>query len=131
MQEGEQRALATRRRRKPAPAVREAAVVAVNGTTPPRDLRDPSLYINRELSSIAFIGRVLEESFDERNPLLERMKFLAISSSVLDEFYETRVAELYSQVITEQVAEAGRDAMTPREQLTAIHHLVQEQSALK
>lgn len=97
----------------------------------PLDLRDPSLYINRELSSIALIGRVLEESFDERNPLLERMKFLAISSSVLDEFYETRVAELYSQAITGQVAEAGRDAMTAREQLDAIHRLVQEQSALK
>jgi polyphosphate kinase len=131
LQDAAQRTATARRRRKPAaegdarPSTAEVAPAA------PLDLRDPSLYINRELSSIAFIERVLEESFDERNPLLERVKFLAISSSVLDEFYETRVAELYGQAVTGQVAEAGRDAMTPREQLDAIHRLVQEQAALK
>jgi polyphosphate kinase len=129
VQDAEQRTAAARRRRKPMTGGDPAADGGEHAA--PRDLRDPSLYINRELSSIAFIGRVLEESFDERNPLLERMKFLAICSSVLDEFYETRVAELYGQAITGQVAEAGRDAMTAREQLDAIHRLVQEQSALK
>jgi polyphosphate kinase len=90
VQDAEQRTAAARRRRKP--AIESAAPPATAEEIAPVDLRDPSLYINRELSSIAFIGRVLEESFDERNPLLERVKFLAIASSVLDEFYETRVA---------------------------------------
>ncbi|MFN8537193.1 MAG: polyphosphate kinase 1 [Thermomicrobiales bacterium] len=131
VQDAEQRTAAARRRRKSATESNAPTAAAEDSPPAPIDLRDPSLYINRELSSIDFIGRVLEESFDERNPLLERIKFLAICSSVLDEFYETRVAELYSQAITEQVAEAGRDAMTAHEQLNAIHRLVQEQSALK
>ena len=131
MQEGEQRATAARRHRKPVLGDGVPARIAENGGTPPIDLRDPALYINRELSSLAVIGRVLEESFDESNPLLERVKFLAIAGSVLDEFFETRVAELHGQAVSGQVAEAGRDALTPREQLEAIHRMVQEHAALK
>ena len=120
---------AARRRRRTPPT--PAPAVSIENAAPPIDLRDPSLYINRELSSLAFIGRIMEESFDERNPLLERVKFLAISGSVLDEFYETRVAELHSQALTGQVAEAGRDALTPREQLESIHRMVHEHASLK
>src|SRR5690348_9643678 len=71
----------------------------------PIDLRDSSLYINRELSLLAFMGRVFEEALDERKPLLERVKFLGICGMLLDEFYETRVAELRDQLVSGQVVE--------------------------
>ncbi|MGN6360611.1 MAG: polyphosphate kinase, partial [Thermomicrobiales bacterium] len=95
------------------------------------ELRDPALYINRELSWLEFNARVLEEAYDERNPLLERVKFLAICGSNLDEFYETRVAALLNQLATGQSFEAGRDALSPKEQLDLIHRTVQAHTALK
>jgi polyphosphate kinase len=83
------------------------------------DLDDPSLYINRELSFLQFNRRVLEEALDERHPLLERAKFLAIFASNLDEFFMIRVSGLRRQLAAE-VLETPPDGMTPAEQLAAI-----------
>jgi polyphosphate kinase len=81
---------------------------------------DPSLFINRELSWLEFNARVLNEAFDERNPLLERLKFLSIFSTNLDEFYMVRVAGLRRQVAA-GVLQTPPDGLTAQEQLTAIH----------
>ncbi len=79
---------------------------------PPASLDKPAYYINRELSWLAFNWRVLEEAQDESNPLLERIKFLAITASNLDEFFEVRIAGILQQ-IEDDSAEAGMDGMTP------------------
>jgi polyphosphate kinase len=86
---------------------------------------DPRLYINRELSLLAFQERVLEEARDDQNPLLERVKFLSILGSNLDEFFMVRVAGLKRQAES-GVVESGPDGMTPKQQLTAIHQKVLE-----
>jgi polyphosphate kinase len=83
------------------------------------DVDDPTLYINREVSWLQFNWRVLEEALDERNPLLERVKFFAIFASNLDEFFMIRVPGLRRQV-TEGVLATPPDGMTPSEQLAAI-----------
>lgn len=88
----------------------------------PLPLNDPSLYINRELSLLEFQRRVLEEAQDEKNPLLERVKFLAIFGSNMDEFFMVRASGLRKQVET-QVITLSLDGMTPREQLAAIRKL--------
>ena len=84
---------------------------------------DPSLFINRELSWLEFNARVLCEAFDKRNPLLERVKFLSIFNTNLDEFYMVRVAGLRRQVAAGMQAETA-DGMTPQQQLEAIHNRV-------
>jgi len=89
------------------------------------DLKDPSLYLNRELSLLAFQRRVLEEAEDEENPLLERIKFLSILGSNLDEFFMVRVAGLVAQVEAGTV-EASPDGMTARAQLIAIRREVKK-----
>jgi polyphosphate kinase len=83
------------------------------------DLDDPSLYINRELSFLQFNHRVLEEALDERHPLLERVKFLSIVSSNLDEFFMIRVSGLRRQLAAGPLA-TPLEGMTPAEQLAAI-----------
>ncbi|MGA2113638.1 MAG: polyphosphate kinase 1 [Bryobacteraceae bacterium] len=83
------------------------------------DLKDPALYVNRELSLLQFQRRVLEEAEDESNPLLERVKFLSILGSNLDEFFMVRVAGLEAQLEAGTV-DAGADGMSARAQLVAI-----------
>ncbi|MGZ4832682.1 MAG: hypothetical protein ACXVZQ_07110, partial [Terriglobales bacterium] len=87
--------------------------------TPGPDLDNPALYLNRELSLLAFQRRVLEEAVDKANPLLERVRFLSIVGSNLDEFFMVRVAGLMRQIHA-GTAEVGPDGMTAREQLDAI-----------
>lgn len=82
-------------------------------------LDDPSLYISRELTWIEFNNRVLEEALDERNPLLERLKFIAIFGTNLDEYFMIRVAALKQQVEAE-VHKRSDDGRLPEEQLAAI-----------
>jgi polyphosphate kinase len=89
------------------------------------DLDDPELYLNRELSLLAFQRRVLEEAEDERNPLLERVKFLSILGSNLDEFFMVRVASLAAQLDSGS-PDAGPDGMSPRAQLIAIRREVKK-----
>ena len=86
------------------------------------DLSDYSLYINRELSLLEFQRRVLEEAQDENNPLLERVKFLAIFGSNMDEFFMVRVSNLRRKVEAE-VMGLSLDGMTPRELLAATRKL--------
>ncbi len=86
---------------------------------PAAALNDPALYVNRELSLLEFQARVLEEAQDTSNPLLERVKFLSILGSNLDEFFMVRVAGLKNQ-LESGILETGPDAMTPAQQLEAI-----------
>ena len=89
-----------------------------------------SLFINRELSWLAFNGRVLQQAVDARTPLLERVKFLSIFSTNLDEFYMVRVAGVRRQVAA-NVQQAPVDGLTPQEQLDAIDRVVREQLAVQ
>ncbi|MEA3350780.1 MAG: polyphosphate kinase 1 [Chloroflexota bacterium] len=82
-------------------------------------LKDPSLYINRELSWIQFNHRVLEEALDESHPLLERVKFISIVANNLDEFFMVRVSGLRRQLAA-GVLKTPADGMTPAEQLATI-----------
>src|ERR1700679_1619653 len=97
------RSMATRKKKSPSKA--EAGKVA---------------YFNRELSWLAFNRRVLEQAQSIRHPLLERVRFLAIVSSNLDEFFEIRVAGLMQQVDS-GVTDQGSDGLSPMEQLRRIH----------
>jgi polyphosphate kinase len=91
----------------------------------PVDLAHPSLFLNRELSWLEFNRRVLNEAIDSRNPPLERLKFLGIFTSNLDEFFQIRVAGLKEQV-SAGYAERSNDGMTPEAQLRAIRSVVRE-----
>src|SRR5215470_3480596 len=96
----------------------------------PAAIDNPANYINRELSWLEFNRRVLEEAQDESNPLLERLKFLSISASNLDEFFEVRVAGLVQQ-IEDGYTEPGPDGLTlidARDDISEkVHQFVGEQ----
>ncbi|VVM07333.1 polyphosphate kinase 1 [Methylacidimicrobium tartarophylax] len=96
----------------------------------PLDLANPAYYINRELSWLEFNARVLEEAADASQPLLERLRFLCIFSSNLDEFFEIRVAGIKQQV-ENQSDQEGPDGLSPQEVFEAIqkraHQLVARQ----
>jgi len=100
----------------------DAAKAPVN---PPQasELDDTALYLNREQSLLQFQWRVLEESCDPRNPLLERVKFLSILGSNLDEFFMVRVAGVMQQ-IENKVQERGPDGRTPADVLQAVRQSV-------
>ncbi len=87
--------------------------------TAPPPLEDPSLYISRELSWLEFNDRVLEEALDERTPLLERVKFVAIYGTNLDEYFMIRIAAIKQQ-IEAQIYRRSEDGRTPSEHLLAI-----------
>ena len=97
------------------------------------NLTDPHLFINRELSWLAFNRRVLEEAQDPSQPLLERVRFLGIVTSNLDEFFEVRVAGIKQQIEHES-DEVGPDGMSPRQTFDAIRQdvlkLIQDQYQL-
>jgi polyphosphate kinase len=115
---------------KPSGAGRPAAVRSARGRrSRPADLP----YLNRELSWLEFNARVLHEASDERNPLLERAKFLAIFASNLDEFFQVRIAGLRQQVQAGST-KVSADGRTAQEQLAAarvrVLQLVAEHSAI-
>ena len=97
---------------------------------PTEPFRQPELYLNRELSLLAFNRRVLEQAKDAKAPLLERLRFLCIASTNLDEFFEIRVARLQEEVVSGSV-QAGPDNLSAAENLKRIseeaHKLVEEQ----
>ncbi len=104
-----------------------------NDENAPPNFSAPKNFINRELSWLEFNRRVLEEAQDSAQPLLERVKFLAIVSSNLDEFFEIRVAGIKQQIASE-TSDVGPDGMSPTETFEAIervvHAMVADQYAL-
>ncbi|HEY2258852.1 MAG TPA: polyphosphate kinase 1 [Solirubrobacteraceae bacterium] len=96
----------------------QAASIAVAQASP-RDLRDPSLYTNRELSWLDFNDRVLQLAEDESLPLIERVKFMAIFVTNLDEFFMVRVAGVHDQVDA-RIDARGPDGLAPTQVLSRI-----------
>ncbi len=96
-----------------------------------QNLKNPNLYINRELSWLQFNTRVLKQAQDESLPLLERLKFLAIYGTNLDEFYMIRVAGL-KKLFSAGIIVSGADRLTPLQQLREIrNYLHQEQQVVE
>jgi polyphosphate kinase len=107
----------------PARSPRRRNGTAARAVLPVRRLDAPDLYLNPHLSLLAFQRRVLEEALDPANPLLERVKFLSILGSNIDEFFMVRVAGLWQQIET-RTTEISMDGKSPAEQLELIRHEV-------
>ena len=105
-------------------SVASVKTIDTDGLAEPMSLGDPKLYMNRELSLLDFQYRVFEEAQDEKNPLLERVKFLAIVGSNMDEFYMVRVGGLKKQ-IAHGVVEHLPDSMAPSELLNRVRQEAQ------
>ena len=101
-----------------------AEELTVGGKDPEINLNDASLYLNRELSWLQFNERVLYQAKNKKNPLLERVKFLAISGSNMDEFYMKRIGGLKQQVAA-GILEATVDGLTPQQQIDACHEYIE------
>ena len=89
------------------------------------DLNNPDYYFNRELSLLQFNLRVLEQAMDDSHPLMERLNFLLIFSSNMDEFFEIRVAGLKNKLET-QTGQPGPDGMLAEEVLREISRITHE-----
>jgi polyphosphate kinase len=112
----------------PEPAPNVVALPPRNEPAPAPRFSAPQNFINRELSWLEFNRRVLEEAQDPTQPLLERIKFLGIVSSNLDEFFEIRVAGIKQQIASE-TSDVGPDGMSPTETFNAIVRIVHEMVA--
>ena len=88
-------------------------------TEPVPEVLSDARYLNREISDIQFIQRVVEEADNANVPLFERVRFLAISAAVLDQFYTVRVAKL-NRLVSSHTLSRSIDGLTPEQQLTAI-----------
>ena len=96
-----------------------AAPQAAEAKTDPTDLKNPALYINRELSWLEFNERVLAQARDASHPLLERVKFLAITGTNLDEFFMIRVATTLKK-LREEIEDVAPDGFNTEQQLEAM-----------
>jgi len=110
------------------PDAAAAAEVETAPAPPVSDLGDPALYLNRELTWLAFNRRVLHEAEDSRAPLLERLKFVAIVAANFDEFFMKRIGGLKQQVAAD-VQQRTVDGRTPHEQIRECLAAVAEQEA--
>ncbi len=106
-------------------AARKDGAIAAPAAPNVANLDSPELYLNRELTWLAFNRRVVSEAEDETNPLLERLKFLAISASNLDEFFMKRIGGLKQQAVA-GVHQLTIDGRTPQQQIAESYALVRE-----
>ena len=120
-----------RTRRRPAEQRAKLRVIPPRDIDP-SDLKNPALYINRELSWLEFNQRVLSQALDTAHPLLERVKFLAISASNLDEFFMIRVATTQKK-LSEEIDDVAPDGYNTEQQLEAMRtrarRMLQDQAA--